>query len=65
MEGLVTFDKDNKITPLLAKDWTISEDALSYTFNLKTNIKYQDDECFTETGGKGRKVTAKDFKYCL
>ena len=65
MEGLVTFDKENKITPLLAKDWTISEDALTYTFNIKTDIKYHDDECFTETGGKGKKVTAKDFKYCL
>ena len=65
MEGLVTFNKDNKITPLLAKDWTISDDALSYTFNLKTNIKYHDDVCFTETGGKGRRVTAQDFKYCL
>ena len=65
MEGLVTFDKENKITPLLAKDWTISEDALTYTFNLKTNVKYYDDDCFTETGGKGRAVTAQDFKYCL
>ena len=65
MEGLVTFDKENKITPLLAKDWTISEDALTYTFNLKTNVKYYDDVCFTETGGKGRIVTAQDFKYCL
>ncbi|MBL7128430.1 MAG: ABC transporter substrate-binding protein [Ignavibacteria bacterium] len=65
MEGLVTFDKENKITPLLAKNWTISEDALTYTFNLKTNVKYYDDDCFTETGGKGRAVTAQDFKYCL
>ncbi|MFC2092848.1 ABC transporter substrate-binding protein [Bacteroidota bacterium] len=65
MEGFVTFDKDNKITPLLAKDWTISEDALTYTFILKTNVNYYDDDCFTETGGKGRTVTAKDFKYCL
>lgn len=65
MEGLVTFDKENKITPLLAKDWTISEDALTYTFNLKTNVKYYDDDCFAETGGKGRAVTAQDFKYCL
>ena len=65
MEGLVTFNKDNKITPLLAKDWTISDDALTYTFNLKTDIKYHDDVCFTETGGKGRRVTAQDFKYCI
>jgi peptide/nickel transport system substrate-binding protein len=64
-EGLVTFDKDNKIIPVLAKDWTISPDGKVYTFNIKTGIKFTDDACFTASGGKGRTVTAADFKYCI
>lgn len=64
-EGLVAFDKDNKIIPVLAKDWTITPDGKLYTFNIKTGIKFNDDPCFTATGGKGRTITASDFKYCI
>lgn len=61
-EGLVEYDKEAKLQPLLAKDFKVSEDGKTYTFNLRTDVYFHDDKCFPE--GKGRKVTAKDFKYC-
>jgi len=61
-EGLVEYDRDAKLQPLLAKSYEISTDGLTYTFNLRTDVSFHDNECFPN--GKGRKVTAKDFKYC-
>lgn len=63
MEGLVSFDKQNKIKPTIAKSWEISDNGLEYTFILRDDVYFHDDECFP--GGKGRKVTAYDFEYCL
>lgn len=61
-EGLVEYDKDAKLQPLLAKSYDISPDGKTYTFHLRTDAYFQDDECFPDK--KGRKVTASDFKYC-
>lgn len=61
-EGLVEYDKDAKLQPLIAKSYEISPDGLTYTFNLRTDVFFHDDKCFP--GGKGRKVTAADFNYC-
>ncbi|MBX7047067.1 MAG: ABC transporter substrate-binding protein, partial [Ignavibacteria bacterium] len=63
MEGLVEFDKDKNIIPCIAKSWTISTDGITYTFNLRSDVKFHDDDCFKDK--KGRAVTASDFKYCL
>ncbi|MBK9334862.1 MAG: ABC transporter substrate-binding protein [Ignavibacteria bacterium] len=65
MEGLVEFDKENNIKPSIARNWEITDDALTYTFHLRDDVYYHDNECFKETNGKGRKVTAQDFKYCF
>ena len=65
MEGLVQFDRESNLKPCIAKSWTISDDALTYTFNLRDDVRFQDNDCFASSGGKGRKVTASDFKYCL
>ncbi|MBL4654562.1 MAG: ABC transporter substrate-binding protein, partial [Bacteroidia bacterium] len=63
-EGLVSFSQnDLTIQPRLAEKWEVSEDAMTYTFNLRKGVKFHDDECFE--GGKGREVTANDFKYCF
>ena len=62
--GLVKFDtKDLSILPSIAKDWEINEDETQYTFNLRNNVFFHDDPCFKN--GKGRKVTAQDFKFSL
>jgi len=63
-EGLVKLDQnDLSILPALAEKWDINEDATSYTFHLRKGIYFHDNNCFD--GGKGREVTANDFKYCF
>lgn len=61
-EPLLRFDdKDLSLQPSIAESWTISEDALVYTFSLKKGVSFQDNSCFPE--GKGRPLTAKDVIY--
>lgn len=57
--GLVQLDDSLKLTPCIAKRWMISDDGLTYTFILRDDVYFHDNQCFE--GGKGRKVTAKDF----
>jgi len=63
MEGLVEFDKDKNIQPCISESWSISDDALAYTFKLRTDVYFHDNSCFPNSAG--RRVTASDFKYCL
>jgi len=65
MEGLVEFDNNKNIVPCIAKSWSVSNDGITYTFNLRSDVKFHDDESFKATSGKGRNVIASDFKYCL
>lgn len=43
----------------------VSADGLEYTFRIREGIKYQDDACFTNTGGRGRNLVAGDFVYAI
>jgi len=46
-EGLIAFDQDNKLVPVLAESLPeLSKDALSLTFKLKQGIKFQDGTDF-------------------
>ena len=49
------------LIPEVASAWATSPDGRLYTFNLRGDIFFQDDECFA--GGKGRKLTATDVAY--
>lgn len=61
-EGLLKFDQDSLyIINGLAEDYTIDDSKTVYTFKLKDNVFFHDDECFE--GGKGRKLTANDVLY--
>jgi len=63
-EGLVKLNQnDLSVIPALAEKWEKNADATQWTFFLRKGVKYHDDPCFE--GGKGREVTAKDFKYCF
>ena len=46
-EGLLTYDFDFNPKPLLATEWTISDDGLSYTFKLREGVKWHDGKDFT------------------
>ena len=45
-ETLLTFDEDTNVVPLLAKEWSVSEDGKAYTFVLNEGIKFHDGEPF-------------------
>ncbi|HTB05859.1 MAG TPA: peptide ABC transporter substrate-binding protein [Bacteroidia bacterium] len=63
-DGLVRINpKDLSIVPDIAKKWEVDTSGTIYTFHLTKGVTFQDDPCFTD--GKGRKVTADDFKYSM
>ena len=45
-EGLVAIDRDGRIVPQLATEWTISEDGLTYTFKLRDGVNFQNGVAF-------------------
>ena len=51
--GLVQLDDDLNVKPSIAKTWSVSNNALIYTFNLRNDVLFHN----------GRKVIAKDFEY--
>lgn len=51
MEGLVEESADLKPAPALAEGWTLSQDARTYTFKIKSGVKWTD----------GRELVAQDF----
>jgi len=59
--GLVQLDKNLNVQPSIAKSWDISDDGLIYTFSLRDDVYFHDNQCFTD--GKGRNVVAADVVY--
>lgn len=51
------------IPNLLTKLPELGEDGLTYSFELRDDVKFADDPCFP--GGKGRKLTADDVIFSL
>ena len=54
-EGLVTEDAEGNIIPGMAEKWSVSEDGLTYTFNLRTCV----------TWSNGDALSAADFVFSL
>jgi len=61
--GLVQMDDKMQVLPSIAKDWTISEDALTYTFILRKDIFFHKHKLFGKDST--RTVKASDFEYSL
>ena len=45
-EGLTRIDQNGAVQPSLATSWTISDDGLTYTFNLKKDVTFHDGTTF-------------------
>jgi peptide/nickel transport system substrate-binding protein len=60
---LVETDQNLAIVPSLASHWDVSEDRKTYTFHLRSDVFFHDNESFK--GGKGRRMTAQDVVYSL
>ena len=59
--GMVQMDDSLRVLPCIAKSWEISDDGKVYTFSLRNDVFFHDNEAFP--GGKGRNVIAGDFEY--
>ncbi|WP_053351805.1 ABC transporter substrate-binding protein [Leucobacter musarum] len=46
-EGLVELDQSGEIQPLLAKEWTVSDDRKTYTFTLQEGVTFSNGDEFT------------------
>jgi peptide/nickel transport system substrate-binding protein len=52
-EPLVVFDNDFQVSPWLASSWSVSEDGLEWTFELREGVTFHD----------GKELTAEDVVY--
>ena len=59
--GLVQMDDQLNVKPCIAKNWTITDSAKTYTFNLRNDVFFHKHELF----GKAttRQANAFDFEY--
>lgn len=66
-EGLVRCDDEGNITPGCASSWQLSDDGLSYTFHLKTGLKWYIFPYVKEKFGEDYdpEITAADFVFAL
>lgn len=58
---LVETDNELNMVPSLATHWDVTPDRLTYTFHLRNDVFFHDNEAFP--GGKGRKLNAGDVEY--
>lgn len=54
-EGLVQYDSHNRLVPCLAQSWEVSNGGKTYTFHLRSGVKFQN----------GQPLTAEDVAYSL
>ncbi len=58
---LVEVNQRMEIIPSIAKHWTISNDALTYTFTIRNDVHFHDSPCFDNHDD--RRLTASDIAY--
>lgn len=60
-DGLLYLDDSMNIQPSIAESYSVSEDGLTYIFNLKSNILFSPHESFPNESD--RVINAEDFVY--
>ncbi len=58
--GLLQMNENTQIEACIAKEWKISKDGKTYTFNLRPDVYFHKSELFKNST---RKVVAQDFVY--
>lgn len=53
LDTLVTLDAEQNVVPSLAESWSVSDDNLTWTFNLRDGVQFSN----------GRELTAEDVVY--
>lgn len=66
--GLLQFDDSLKVIPCIAKDYQVSEDGRTYTFHLRTDVYFHENQYIKSDKSNlnfpdSRKVLAEDFVY--
>lgn len=59
--GLVQMDDQLNVKPCIAKNWTITDSATTYTFNLRKDVYFHKHQLFGNDST--RTATAHDFEY--
>jgi peptide/nickel transport system substrate-binding protein len=59
--GLVELDSSLHFVPCLAKSWEVDTAGLLWTFHLRTDISFHENECFGKQ--QTRRMTAHDVKF--
>jgi oligopeptide transport system substrate-binding protein len=59
--GLVQLGSKLEILPCIAKSWDISPDGKTYTFHLRDDVFFHDNQVFNNH--RGRRVVAQDFVF--
>ena len=59
--GLVQLSDSLTVEPCIAHSWTVSDNGLGYTFNLRTDVWFHESPLFAD--GVSRRVVASDFVY--
>ena len=57
---LIEIDSTMQMAPSLAKRWMVSPDNKTFTFYLRNDVFFSNDDCFKNIP---RKLTAKDVEY--
>ena len=61
--GLVQLDEKLHIKPCLAKSWIISDSGKTYTFIIRSDVRFHNNKVFDDS--IGRKMTASDIQYSI
>lgn len=61
--GLAGFDQDANVVPALATDWSVSDDGLTWTFNMRDDVQWVNRDPNTGEIQALGPVTAQDVVY--
>lgn len=61
--GLVELDSALGIAPSIAKSWSVDDKGLIWTFHLRRDVWFHEDDCFGSK--RTRRVTANDVRFSI